>query len=138
MATRIPSVFRISLALALSVAAMPRSVAAPCLHYGSPDVTLTGMLSGLPLKGGTGTCKKEVLCNWIVDTKMDFCIDASDVDLAVGPARQFEIIPIRGLFKLRSKMVRVRGQFAGSYFPHYHSHPIVEARKVEAVQDELR
>ena len=122
---------------------LPFSTArAACLHYGPPDVTVTGHIVRGHLQTAPWYHAQHHINNdyyWSIKTTTPFCLPASEVgDMAVSDGREAQVWPASSalmdrLDQFEGKTVQVTGHFMHTELPHHHSYSIFAVSAIRAV-----
>ena len=125
----------------LLVLPLPTATAA-CLHYGPPNVTLTGHIVRGHLQIAPGYHAQHHINSdyyWSIKTATPFCLPANEVgDMAVSDGHEAQIWPaspalMDHLDRFEGKTVQVTGHFMPTEIPHRHSYPIFAVSAVRIV-----
>lgn len=123
--------------------ALPLSAAnAACLHYGPPNVMLTGHIIRGHLQTAPWYHAQHHInsdYDWSIKTATPFCLPASGIgDMAVTDGRQAQVWPaslalMDRLGQFEGKTVQVTGHFMHTEIPHHHSYSIFSVSAIRVV-----
>jgi hypothetical protein len=115
---------------------------AACLHYGPPNVTLTGHIVRGNLQTAPGYHAQHHGNSdyyWSLKTTTPFCLPAGQFgDMAVSDGREAQVWPASSalmdrLNQFDGKTVQVTGYFMHTEIPHHHSYSIFDVSEIRVV-----